>query len=76
MVLNKNIEAFVVYISSLSLGLRMTIHPAKKVSIVLLLAKEVTVLAEYSDFANIFLKKSANIFPKQTKANKHTIKLE
>ena len=31
---------------------------------------------EYSDFADVFLEKSANILPERTQANKHAIKLE
>ena len=42
----------------------------------LLLSKNVTVPDEYLDFANVFLEKSANVLLKQTKINKHTIKLE
>ena len=42
----------------------------------LLLAKEVTVPAKYSDFADVFLEKSANLPSKQTGVNKHAIKLE
>ena len=42
----------------------------------LLLAKKVTLPNEYLDFADIFLKKSANVLPDQTGANKHTIELE
>ena len=40
------------------------------------LAKKVAILAKYLDFAYIFLKKSANIFPEQIGVNKHSIKLE
>ena len=54
----------------------MTIHLARKAQLALLLAKEVTVPTEYSDFADVFLEKSANVFPERTKANKHTIELE
>ena len=42
----------------------------------LLFAEIVTVLTKYSDFANVFLEKSANILLKQTGVNKHVIKLE
>ena len=42
----------------------------------LLLVKKVTVLTKYSDFANVFLKKSANVLLEQTKVNKPAIKLE
>ena len=72
--LDGNIEAFVVYISSL--GSRMTIHPARKAQVALLLAEEITVPTEYLDFADVFLKKSANVFPERTGANKHVIELK
>ena len=48
-----------VYISFL--GSKMTIHPAKKAYMALLLAKKVTIPAKYSDFANMFLEKLANV---------------
>ena len=40
-----------------------------------LLTEKITVLAEYLDFANIFLKKLAKVLFAQTGNNKHTIKL-
>ena len=76
MALEENIKAFIVHISFLSLRLRRTIHPIRKSQIALLLAKKVTILVKYSDFANIFLEKLANIVHKQTRANKHTIEIE
>lgn len=36
----------------------------------------VTILVEYSDFANVFSKKSAVVLPKHTKINTHTLNLE
>ena len=54
----------------------MTIHPVKEAWLALLLAKKVTVLAKYSDFAEVFLEESANVFPEQIKVNEHFIKLE
>ena len=72
--LDENVEAFVVHVSSL--GLRMTIHLARKVQLALLLAEEVIMPTEYSDFADVFLEKSANVFPEWTGANEHAIKLE
>ena len=63
-----------IYVSFLRL--KITIYTARKAQIALLLAKKVTVLAKYSDFTNVFLEKSANIFPEPTKVNKHAIKLE
>ena len=72
--MDENIEAFVMYVSSLEL--RITIHPAKKALMALLLAKKVTVLGKYSDFANVFLEKSANVFLEQTGVNEYKIMLE
>ena len=42
----------------------------------LLLVKEVTVQAKYSDFADVFLEKLANILLEQTNVNEHAIELE
>ena len=74
--LDENIKAFVVYVSSLSLGSKMTIHPAWEAQIASLLAKKVTVPVEYSDFADVFSKKSAEVLPERTGINKHAIELE
>ena len=63
-----------IYISSL--WSKMIIHPARKAQLALLLAKKVTFLAKYSDFANMFSEESTNVLSEQTKANKHTIKFE
>ena len=54
----------------------MTIHPARKAQLALLLAKKVTVPTNYLDFADIFLEKSVNVLPERTGANKYAIKLE
>ena len=74
MELDKNVEAFMVHVSSL--GLKMSIHPVREAQLALLMTKEVTVPTEYSDFADFFLEKSANVLQKRTRANKHAIKLE
>ena len=58
------------------LGLKISIHLARKAQLALLLTKKVTVPTEYSDFADVFLEKSANVLPEGTKANEHVIKLE
>ena len=42
----------------------------------MLLTKKVTVLTKYSDFADVFLEKSANVFSERTRANEYTIKLK
>ena len=72
--LDENVEAFVVHISSL--GLRMSIYLARKAQLALLLTKKVTVPVKYLDFADVFLEKLANILLELTWANEHAIKLE
>ena len=72
--LDENVEAFVVHVSSLRS--KMTIHPAREAQLALLLTKEVTVPVEYSDFADVFSEKSANVLPERTGANEHAIELE
>ena len=74
--LDKNIEIFMIHVSSLSLESKMTIHLAQEAQIALLLAKKVTVPTEYSDFANIFSKESTEVLPESTGINKCAIKLE
>ena len=59
-----------------SLGLRITIYLAREAQMALLLAQKVTVLAKYLDFADIFLKESANVLPEQIGVNEHVIELE
>ena len=63
-----------VYVSFL--GPKITIHLARKAQIALLLAEKVTIPAEYSDFAHVFLEKSANMLLEQTRVNANAIKLE
>ena len=72
--LDKIIKTFVLYVSFLSLRLKIKIYLTRKIQITLLLAKEVIIWSEYSDFANIFFKKSAKILPERIKINKYTIK--
>ena len=55
--LNKNVEAFVMHVTFLSLYLEPTISPARKTQITLLLIKEVTIPNKYSDFSKIFVKR-------------------
>ena len=74
--LDENIKAFVVHVSSLSLGSKMTIHPARKAQIASLLAEKITVLAKYSDFANVFSKESAEVLSERIGMNKRAIELE
>ena len=65
-----------VYVSFLSLGSGMTIHPAQKAQIALLLTKEITVPVKYSDFADVFSKKAAKVLPVRIGIHKHVIELE
>ena len=54
----------------------MTIHPAREAQLAFLFTKEVFVPTKYSDFANVFLEKSANVLLEWTGANEHAIELE
>ena len=54
----------------------MIIYLVSKIQIALLLTKKITILEKYSDFANLFLKKSAKVLSECTKINKHAIKFE
>ena len=72
--LDENIEAFVMYVSSL--GSRISIYLARKARLALPLTEKVTVLTKYVDFADVFLEKLINILLEQNDANKHAIELE
>ena len=74
MALDENVETFVVYVVSLTS--KITIYSARKAQIALLLAENITVLAEYADFINVFLKKSAKMLPERTDINEHAIKIK
>lgn len=52
----------------------MTIYPAREVQIALLLIKEVIMSTRYTDFADVFSKKSVKVLPKTININNHTIK--
>ena len=75
-VLDKYIKAFVVHVSSLSLRSKMMINPARETQILLLLAEEVTVPAEYLNFADVFSKELAEVLSECIGINKYAIKLE
>ena len=59
--LDKNVEVFVVHVAFLIS--KMLIHLAQEAQIALLIAKKITVTAEYTDFADVFLKKLAKVLP-------------
>ena len=71
--LDEHVEAFVVHVTFLS---TMAIHLAKKAQIALLVAKEVKILTEYSDFLDVFSKEKALIFLEATELNQYAIKLQ
>ena len=73
--MDENVEAFVVYVTSLSMSL-MSIYPTRKTQIALVLAEEVKIPAKYSDFTNVFSEDKALVLPKLTKLNQHAIKLQ
>ena len=56
--------------------LEMTIYLARKAWIAMLLVKEVIVLENSSDFANVLSKKLAKVLLKCTKINDYAIKLQ
>ena len=64
--MDKNVKAFMVYVALITS--KISIYLARKAQIALLIAKEVTVPAEYSDFADVFSKKSAEVLLKCTES--------
>lgn len=59
-----------------SLNANMFIYPAQKGQIDLSMAGKFTVLKEYLDYTDVFLKKSATELLKRSDINKHLINLE
>ena len=54
----------------------MSIHPAREAQIASLLAEEVKIPAEYSDFSDVFSEEKVLVLPKLTELNQHAIKLQ
>ena len=71
--LDEHVEAFVVHVTSLS---TMPIYPAREAQIASLVAEEVKIPTEYSDFSDVFLEEKASILPEATEMNQHAIKLQ
>ncbi len=69
-------EAFVVHVALLSLGTKMSVHSSREAQIALLMAEDLTIPAEYSDFADVFSKESAAELPERSDINEHAIDLE
>ena len=76
--LNKNIKAFVIYITSFSLRPNIIIYLLKKVKILLYSIKKILkyFFIKYSKFVDIFFKKSATKLFKCSSINKNTINIE
>ena len=71
--LDEHVEAFVVHVTSLS---TMAIHPAREAQIASLVAEEVQIPSEYSDFSDVFSEEKASILPEATELNQHAIELQ
>lgn len=59
MVLNNNVEAYIIYINNLAA--KIIIYEGEKASISFSLTKQAIILADYLDFTHVFLKNSAKI---------------
>lgn len=75
-VLDPSKDVSVVYIASLNLSLKMSIHPIREAQIALLLTKEVVIPVEYLDYTNIFSKRSVAKLFKRSNINQDAINLE
>lgn len=71
-VLNKNVKAFIVQISSLAITIINS--TTRKAQIFLILDKKVTIFAKYLDFVDVFSKKFLDLLLKYIEANKYMIK--
>ena len=58
------------------LGSKVTIYPARKAQLALILAEKDTVPTKYSDFTDVFSEKSPNVLPERTGANDHATELK
>ena len=58
------------------LGAKMSIHPAQKAQMALLLAEKVSIPKEYADFSDVLFQESAPLLPERSDINKHAINLE
>lgn len=72
--MDENVKAFVIYITSLRIGL-ILIYLAKKAQIAFLIAEKLKILAKYLIFLDIFLEKKTLVLLELIKLNQHSIKL-
>ena len=54
----------------------MSIYPAREAQIASLVAEEVKIPTEYSDFSDVFSEEKASILPEATELNQHAIELQ
>ena len=71
--LDKYVKTFVVHITFL---LTIAIYPARKALIALLIAKQIQILTQYSNFLDVFLEEKALILLAAINLNKYDIKLQ
>ena len=72
---DENVKAFIMHVTSFSLNL-MSIHPAKKAQIALLIAEEVKIPNDYLDFSDVFSKEKALLLPEIIDLNQYAIELQ
>lgn len=75
MALNKNLEAFVIHITSFCLS-QILIHLAQITQIALLVVKKIVIPVEYLDYTDVFLKKSVVKLSNRSDIKKHSINLK
>ena len=68
MVLDKNVETFVIYIISFKLNL-ILIHLAQNAQIAFVVVKEIKIPTKYLHFLDVFFRKNALILSEATKLN-------
>lgn len=73
-ILDKNIEVFVIYINSLIV--KIIIYLVKYIKISSFFVEKFTIFIEYSNFDYVFLKMLVKILPKYIADNKYIIKLK
>ena len=71
--LDEHVEAFVMHVTFLS---TMAIYPAREAQLASLIAKEVKIPTNYSDFSNVFSEEKALVLPEITDLNQHAIELQ
>ena len=73
--LNVDDEIFIVYIAALAEPITMPIYPSHQAQVALLTSKETGILAEYSNFSNVFSLDFAAELPEHTGINDYPINL-